>query len=292
MGFLPDRTLDHLREVTEAPDLSGTRYEVEEEIGRGGMGIVYRARDTQLDRAVALKVMDSRGVTAEEAKVLALLEHPGLVPVYDSGTLPDGRSYYAMRLVRGKRLDEFVAREASLPARLRVFEKICEAVAFAHDRGVIHCDLKPQNVMVGSFGEVFVMDWGVACVRGSGAAPGAGTPAYMAPEQAREGHQPVDCRADVFALGRILVDLMPPERPRPLAAISRKASATDPADRYTTVEQFAADVTRFLDGQPVTAYRESPLERLGRYYRRNQLLLLLLGVYFAVKLILFFLARH
>ncbi|HUI57966.1 MAG TPA: serine/threonine-protein kinase [Bryobacteraceae bacterium] len=292
MGFLPDRTLDHLRQVTEAPDLSGTRYEIEEEIGRGGMGTVYRARDTQLDRSVALKVMDSRGAIVDEAKVLAQLEHPGLVPVYDAGTLPDGRAYYAMRLVRGKRLDEFAAHEPSLPARLRVFEKICEAVAFAHDRGVVHCDLKPQNVMAGSFGEVFVMDWGVARVAGSGAAAGAGTPAYMAPEQARAGSHPVDCRADVFALGRILAGLMAPEPPRPLAAVSRKAAAADPADRYAAVEQLAADVTRFLDGLPVSAYRESTLEKLGRYYRRNQVLLLLLGVYFAVKLFLFFLARH
>ena len=111
------------------------------------MGIVYRARDFQLDRLVALKVIESGPL--DEARTLAQLEHPGLVPVYDSGVLPDGRAYYAMRLVQGNRLDEFLRDEPALPARLRVFEKICEAVAFAHSRGVVHCDLKPQNVMTG-----------------------------------------------------------------------------------------------------------------------------------------------
>src|SRR4029077_16667913 len=101
MGYLPDRMLDHLRQVAEMPDFSGTRYRVEEEIGRGGMGTVYRAWDAQLERAVALKVIDS---ATTEPKVLAQLEHPGLVPVYDAGELPDGRAYYAMRLVRGRRL--------------------------------------------------------------------------------------------------------------------------------------------------------------------------------------------
>src|SRR5438270_1833992 len=113
MTFLPDRALDRLRRITEEPDLSGTRYQIEQEIGRGGMGVVYRARDTQLDRLVALKVIAS-GPT-DEPRTLAHLEHPGLVPVYDSGALPDGRVYYAMRLVNGKRLDEFLRGEAALP---------------------------------------------------------------------------------------------------------------------------------------------------------------------------------
>ena len=225
MSFLPDRALEHLRQVMETPDFSATRYQVEEEIGRGGMGIVYRAWDSQLDRRVALKVMDAGYAINQEAKLLARLEHPGLAPVYDAGSLPDGRVYYAMRLIEGWNLAEFLRREPSLPDRLRVFERVCEAVAFAHSRGVLHCDLKPQNIMVGNFGEVFVVDWGVARTIEGDALPAAGTPQYMAPEQARRPQGPLDVRTDVFALGRILQDLMPASPARPLAAIARKATA-------------------------------------------------------------------
>jgi serine/threonine protein kinase len=278
MTWLPDRLLDHLRRVTEEPDLSGTRYELEQEIGRGGMGVVYRARDTQLDRLVALKVIEAGPM--DEPRTLARLEHPGLVPVYDTGCLPDGRVYYAMRLVEGKRLDEFLRIEAALPARLRIFEKICEAVAFAHDRGVVHCDLKPQNIMTGAFGEVFVMDWGIA----NNVLPAAGTPHYRCPEAT---HTP---QSDVFSLGRILQDLGP--LPRPLVAVAARATASAPDARYPAVQELAADVARFLDGLPVTAYRESPGERAVRFCRRNQVLLLLLATYLVVKFAIFFLFRR
>jgi len=289
MSFLPDHALDHLRDVTETPDFSQTRYQVEEEIGRGGMGIVYRAWDAQLERRVAVKVMNAGYAINREAKLLAQLEHPGIAPVYDAGNLPDGRWYYAMRLIQGRRLDEFLRAEPALPARLRLFEKICEAVAFAHNRGVIHCDLKPQNIMVGKFGEVFVVDWGVARALDGAPLPPAGTPPYMAPEQSGGGAQAVDARTDIFALGRILRDLMPDPPPRPLAAIAQKASAQDAAARFGDVQQLAADVGRYLDGQPVAAYRDTASERLARFCRQNQVLLLLLGTYFAVKLLLYFL---
>jgi serine/threonine protein kinase len=173
MSGLSDAALHHLREVADLPDLAGTPYEIVEAIGRGGMGTVYRALDHKLDREVALKVVQlADGASGDvdrllrEARVLARLEHPGIVPVHDAGLLPDGRAYYAMKRVRGQRLDEYV-RTVSLPERLRAFERICEAVAFAHAHGVIHRDLKPENVMVGPFGEVLVMDWGVAKVRPS-----------------------------------------------------------------------------------------------------------------------------
>ncbi len=275
MSWVPDRLLDHLRDVTTAPDLSGTRYEIEREIGRGGMGVVYRARDRQLDRTVALKVIDAG--PQDEPKTLARLEHPGLVPVYDSGTLPDGRAYYAMRLVEGKRFDEFLHDEPSLPARLRVFEKICEAVAFAHDRGVVHCDLKPQNIMTGRFGEVFVMDWGIANTRSAG----AGTPPYRCPEAERTP------RSDIYSLGRVLEDFGP--LPRPLASVAARAASADPAARYATAQELASDIARFLDGLPVSAHRESIVERAARFGRRNQVLLLLLATYLVVKFALIFL---
>jgi len=225
--WLPDRTVRHLRRVAEWPDLGETKYRLLDELGRGGMGAVYLAEDTVLGRRVALKVVatgSAGGGTAErlwnEARVLARLEHPGIVPVHDAGALPDGRIFYAMKRVDGRRLDE-IARELPLPERLRAFERLCEPVAFAHAHGIVHRDLKPENVMVGPFGEVLVMDWGVAKAFGgaaasnSGGASGAGppaqtsagtvvgTPAYMAPEQA-SGSAGVGPAADVYALGGIL----------------------------------------------------------------------------------------
>ena len=192
MSGLPDRVVDHLRQICDTPDLSGTRYRLLGELGRGGMGTVYAAEDTVLERRVALKVLNEPDLDGEaaarllrEARVVARLEHPGIVPVYDAGALADGRVYYAMKLVEGRRLDEVRASAASVADLLRVFERLCEAVAFAHAHGVVHRDLKPENVMVGPFGEVLVMDWRVAKVLGAEEAPGtvAGTPEYMAPEQ-------------------------------------------------------------------------------------------------------------
>jgi hypothetical protein len=290
MPFLPDRTLDHLRRVAEAPELDGTRYTLEGELGRGGMAVVYRVLDTRLGRRIALKVMDDGSELAgEEARIVAQLEHPGIVPLYDAGTLPDGRFYYAMKLVEGLRLDEFLERESTLPERLRIFQKVAEAVAFAHSRGVIHRDLKPRNIMVGAFGEALVMDWGVA--RRTDAAPErpgtvVGTPRYMAPEQAAGSAAP-DPRADVFSLGALLEDIMKTDRPRALAALAAKARAADPGERYPSVDELADDLARFLDGLPVAAYRAGPVERLALFGRRNRTLLLLVAVYLAVRALLF-----
>ena len=169
MKFLSDKTLQHLREAAEIPDLRGTRYRLLERVARGGMGVVYVAEDEKLERRVALKVLDAPGEDRDlanrlirEALVLARLEHPGIVPVHDVGTLADGRVFYTMKFVQGQRLDQYIASAASLSDRLRIFLRICDAVAFAHAHGVLHRDLKPANIMVGSFGEVLVMDWGLA----------------------------------------------------------------------------------------------------------------------------------
>jgi serine/threonine protein kinase len=182
MNGISDAALRHLREMADLPDLTGTPYEILETLGRGGMGTVYLALDRRLDREVALKVAqlpEGGGEEVErllrEARVLARLEHPGIVPVHDAGLLPDGRAFYVMKRVRGLRLDEH-ARGILLPERLRAFERVCEAVAFAHAHGVIHRDLKPENVMVGPFGEVLVLDWGVAKVR-----PGPSLPRPLSP---------------------------------------------------------------------------------------------------------------
>src|SRR5262249_370297 len=218
------------------------------EVGGGGMGRVYGGEDHVRGRQVALKVLnlaDSDGQFAErlmrEARIIAQLEHPGIVPVHDSGTLPDGRVFYTMKLVQGKRLDEHVYEQTALPERLRLFQKICEPVAFAHARGVLHRDLKPETVMIGPFGEVLVMDWGVSKILpppaerstlspnaqaatadpentveaevfsgaetiGFNTAHGAviGTPGYMAPEQARGDTAMVSERSEIYSLGAIL----------------------------------------------------------------------------------------
>lgn len=248
MRSLSDAVVRHLRDVLDRPDLSGTRYEILERVAQGGMGTVFRVHDRVLGRDVALKVVSVPGAEAEtvarmlrEARILARLEHPGIVPIHDVGTLPDGRIFYTMKFVRGRRLDDYLDEAPATDDALRIVSRICEAVAFAHDRGVIHRDLKPENVMVGAFGEVLVMDWGVAKLLrqaseadrppGSPARPVPterervpteegnawydaskptvtgtvlGTPGYMPPEQANGKTDAVDERADVYALGIIL----------------------------------------------------------------------------------------
>ena len=267
-----DSILDHLRHVAALPDLTGTRYELESEIGRGGLGVVYAARDRQLDRRVALKVLDS--ALAGEAQLIARLEHPAIVPIYETGTLPDGRAFYAMKLVAGARLDRYAAGPHSLGERLRVVRRVGEALAFAHTRGVIHRDLKPQNVMVGEFGEVYVMDWGVEAV--------AGTPAFRAPD-AR-----MDARSDIYALGALLESVLPANAPPALRAIGAKAMQADPAARYPDAAALLVDIGRFQDGLAVEAWSEPAWHRLRRFGSRNAVLLWLLAAYAGVKLLLFF----
>jgi serine/threonine protein kinase len=279
MTHLSDSTLDHLRAVADLPDLTGTRYEIEGEIGRGGLGVVYAALDSQLGRRVAIKVLDS----AEEARVIANLEHPAIVPVYEAGTLPDGRAFYAMKLVDGTRLDRYLGEHRSISERLRAIEKIGEALSFAHSRGVLHRDLKPQNVMIGSFGEVYVMDWGTASV--------AGTQHFRAPEQAQGPRAEVDQRSDVYALGALLAFVLPEGAPRALKAIGAKAMRTKPDERYPAVSGMLLDLQRFQDGLAVEAYPESLWQKCRRFAVQNRVLLLLLVAYVAVRFFLYLL-RH
>src|SRR5215472_9266294 len=127
---LSDSIVRHLRQVVDRPDLTGTRYELENEMGRGGMGVVYAARDRELDRRVAPKVMDA--ALSDEPRLIARLEHPAIVPVYESGALADGRVFYAMKLVSGARLDRYVESDPPLSERLRVIQRVGEALGFAH----------------------------------------------------------------------------------------------------------------------------------------------------------------
>jgi serine/threonine protein kinase len=289
--WISDRAIDRLRDAAAWPELDD-RYAITGVAGRGGMGTVYVAHDRVLDREVAVKVLDiadrqgSRAARlTREAHILAKLDHPGIVPVHDAGLLPDGRTFYVMKLVRGRRLDEVLAGDPALADRLSLFARVLDAVAFAHAQGVVHRDLKPENIMVGGFGEVYVMDWGVAQDGGADAeAAVVGTPGFMPPEQER-ALGAVDHRADIYALGALLA-LLIGRAPPPLNAIAARAGQSDAASRYQSVEEMAADVARFRNQDPVAAYRESATERMVRLYRRYELPILLLVAYVVMRLVL------
>ncbi len=225
------------------------RYAVGEELGRGGMGVVHRVVDRVLGRELAMKLVRTSSERASarllrrflgEAATIGRLEHPGIVPIHELGLDGEGRVYFTMPLVRGLTLAEILAaarEQRGRWSRARVLEvllKVCDAVAFAHSRGVLHRDLKPANVMVGRFGEVYVMDWGLARAATGDEShaddPPAdlelasrealtldgeilGTPAYMAPEQAQSNSRELDARCDVYALGAVLYEVLAGERP-------------------------------------------------------------------------------
>ena len=225
------------------------QYRLVGEIARGGMGVILRGRDQDLGREVAIKVMHGELAQrhdvvqrfVEEAQISGQLQHPGIAPVYELGLMADDRPYFTMKLIRGRTFAEILLeREESSSDRrrmLQIFMGVCQTVAYAHNRGVIHRDLKPANVMVGAFGEVQVVDWGLAKVLGAQSTDAArvaieresaehepvqlsgrdtnslvgavmGTPAYMPPEQALGKVGQLDERSDVFALGAILCEIL------------------------------------------------------------------------------------
>jgi serine/threonine-protein kinase len=334
------------------PHLAGSRYRVVRLHARGGLGQVSVAVDEPLGREVALKEIQKRfaddaGCQARflrEAEVTARLEHPGIVPVYGMDADEFGRPRYAMRFIRGESLHDALTRfhhadlsrrdptERALALRglLRQFLDTCDAVAYAHSRGVIHRDLKPHNVMLGDYGETLVVDWGVAkmgapagatsspavldeartepyrVIESSGGSDTSptqegqvvGTPAYMAPEQARGEQQRIAVASDVFALGATLYCVLtgqPPYRgtreevlaqarrgevaparqvnprvPAALEAVCNKALAARPADRYSSARELAGEVERWLADEPVQAHREGLGTRLRRWGRRHR----------------------
>ena len=320
MSALSDAAVARLRAVMGQP-AEHARYEIGALIGEGGMGSVYLARDRELDRDVALKLLrdpaptvDERERILREARILASLEHPGIVPIHDVGTLPDGRLFYVMKRVRGERFDDFVRGPHSRTELLRAFLQVCDALAFAHAAGVIHRDLKPQNVMLGAFGEVLVLDWGVAKASRGQSPPriegasdtAAGTPGYMAPEQLNGD---ADERADVYGLGGLLFFLLTRAHPSatpataqqwesgaiipaPLRAICERARAANPADRYRSVSSMAADVANYLDALPVAAHAEGIIERVRRIALRHRAALLLVLAYLVMRIVLFVFTRR
>jgi serine/threonine protein kinase len=267
--------------ATAAPT---ARYALGEMIARGGMGAVYRATDTVLSREVAVKVLQEKFAPdsgtarrfTDEARISAQLQHPAIPPVHDLGTLPDGRPFLAMKLIKGQTLEELLDARADVACErsryVAGFEAVCQAVAYAHAHGVIHRDLKPANIMVGAFGEVQVMDWGLAKVLGSQPADPAdqgalttatevrslrdadelftqagslvGTPAFIPPEQAIGALSKIDARSDVFGLGAILAVILTGEPP--FAASSRettrvKAAQGDVAECFARLDGCGAE---------------------------------------------------
>ncbi len=360
-------------EITTDEGLS-ERYEQRGEIGRGGMGRVYRVWDRQLRRMLAMKV--SRPGTdsgdslrlLEEAQVTAQLSHPAVVPVHEVGVRADGTAYFTMALVEGQSFKEVIAAARNgdptwtVNRALDALLRVCDAVAFAHSKNVVHRDLKPANVMVGRFGETFVMDWGLARVldqpdrRDLRIAPEGpadcrdqaagvrstrrdladsevdsplltmegdviGTPAYMAPEQARGEVDRVGSRVDVYAIGAMLYHLLggrvpyagdgtqtssrsilarvvagpppllsvvKPGLPPELVAICERAMAHRPEDRYADVGELAADLRAYLEIRVVRAYHVGALARLFKWVRRNRALAMALaGVVLALVVGLF-----
>ena len=249
------------------------RLDIEARAASGGMGVIDIAVDRALDRRIALKTLhghlraseDAVRMFVREARLTGLLDHPHIVPVYDIGERENDQLYFAMKLVEGQTLGDVIRAmprgpldTSTLYALLDIVTKVCDAVAFAHSRGVLHCDIKPANVMVGEFGQVYVMDWGIArlvAAEGTPASvpdPGAsvpaaataasttdnsviGTPCYMSPEQARGDRAKLCTRSDVFLLGSLLYEIVTRQPPYSSAdrteTLSLAVSAAFPAPR-------------------------------------------------------------
>jgi WD40 repeat protein/predicted Ser/Thr protein kinase len=296
------------------------QYRILGRIAEGGMGAVYEAERDNPRRHVALKVIRP-GLASpalltrfrHEAQILGRLNHPGIAQIHEAGVAEDGQPFFAMEFIRGRPLDEY-ARQRALPLRerLELLARVCDAVQHAHDQGVVHRDLKPANILVEESGQPRVLDFGVARATDADLLTGAGltrtgqllgTPNYMSPEQVTADPAAVDHRADVYALGVILFELLAHRPPyqlegRPLAEVARlileeepprlgsidpelrgdvetivaKALAKDPARRYPSAADLAADLRRCLAHEPIRARPPSALYHLRQFARRHKAL--------------------
>jgi serine/threonine protein kinase len=319
-------------ELRTGEEVAGARFLMQGELGSGATSRVYAVHDRTLERTVAVKFLRRKGDAkpavrerfVHEARVTAKLEHPNILPVHDMGVTDRGELYFSMKSAAGCTLGDAIragtkgeavpAEFTSVDGKVRILLKVCDALAFAHSKGYIHQDVKPDNIMLGEYGEVLLVDWGSALGQGESAGGKGllGTPAYMSPEQARR--ERADARSDVYCLAATFFHALllrhpawsddaetfwekkrsgaldaPDEHerrriPRQLLAIALKGLAPEPARRYQSVAEFADDLKHYQAGQAVKAYHESPLERFLRWYRRNQRLFWMAAAVSAVVL--------
>ena len=300
----------------EAGDVPGTRFALGEALGTGSTGIVHAVYDAALDRKVALKILgsgagqdDRRSAFLNEARLTAAIQHPGVLPVFDLGLTGGGQPYFSMgrlegislgEVVRASRLGSRHPRIAAINAVVSIAIALCQVVGYAHRRRIVHQDIKPDNIFLGEFGEVLLLDWGCAVRLGDRSVKHSvyGTPLYMSPEQSR--NESSDERSDQYCLGATLFHLLilrlptwhgdnavfwqkkrtgvidpidPGSRkliPTPLIEIVLKAMAADPNERYASIDIMRRDLENFQAGLAVTAHRESLLQTAGRWYRHNR----------------------
>ena len=255
------------------------QFEILECLGRGGMGVVYKARQKSLNRLVAIKILapervkDSKfaGRFAHEAELLAKLNHPHIVTIHDFGET-GGLYYLVMEFINGVNIRDLL-REGKMPAEqaLAIVPPICEALQFAHDHGIVHRDIKPENILLDRDGRVKIADFGIATIAGD-AADHSGTPAYMAPEQAAHSAR-IDHRADIYALGVVLYEMLTGERPgsSPLAPSKRvqidvrldevvlRALQHEPERRFQTAADFRTMVQTMADEAKGSAPATMPI---------------------------------
>ena len=304
-------------------EISEKRYKILRMIGEGGFGRIFLAKDLVLGREVVIKSLKENHLSRDEsvrkfiseAKLNAQLDHPSIVPIYSLDTDTQDGLHLAMRLVNGVTMKEYLRRcrekaekeknvsrhyERSLQTRLEYFLKVCDAIEYCHVRGIVHCDLKPENIMLGRNGEIYVMDWGIACTAGTNRKGRLdGTPAYMAPEALRDGV--TTPQTDVFALGMILNELVSLRRPisgedskevikricsgdfepstsenprikisPALRAIVEKARDPETEYRYQSVRELADDIRHWLFREEVAAYPDSLFQKTMRFLFRHR----------------------
>lgn len=341
--IVPDRAKAEAA-VANEPDIARYGpYEIVDILGEGGMGTVYRAQQTQPDRTVALKVLRPGVMTRNlqqrfeyEINVLGRLQHPGIAQIFAAGRQESrlgARPYFAMELIDGAPITEYANRaQLGIDERLELLVRLCEAVQYAHEQGVIHRDLKPANVLVDHHGQPKILDFGVS--RAIDADPSraslqtetgalVGTLAYMSPEQIEGDPRQVDTRSDVYALGVIMFELLAGELPYPIAgkplhsaarliveteprragsfnaatrgdleAIIAKALAKDKAERYATASELSSDLGRYLRAEPIEAKRANALYVLKKGLYRYRVAASIVSAFVALLFVALFITYY